>query len=426
MSTLSKITLLLAIFALRSEAIAHSVPEHEHQHELEAPEALQPPHEEIGIKLPFDPLFCDLNRSRNIEVFEMREDNLCLFKDAQFIFSPKPISALGLKKGQLLLTIDDGPHKVLTPQILDLLDAYGIKATFFIVGRLVNGNEALLREMIRRGHTIGNHTFTHNVSQITPATIVGEVTKSYDALTRALGQPQAGRLLFRAPGLGWSAPKAVALNDNPLTRTFIGPIHANLGTDAPRADWACWQKGVSSETCAAWYFQDTVNAGRGIVLTHDIYYKPGKGNTFELLKIYLKRLHNEAGGIKNRSGQGLWEFVDIQDLSALDQFETERAPIPAPVPTKRTADGYLLIERFTRTDVYVRSEELARDRVIAPGSLIPVGARHLKTSDLDSVADLEEALTIGSATFKRVRVESTKPGLEALRGTTVYIWTAAF
>ncbi|MEK7355571.1 MAG: hypothetical protein AAB250_03935, partial [Bdellovibrionota bacterium] len=228
------------------------------------------------------------------------------------------------------------------------------------------------------------------------------------------------------PGLGWSEPKALNLNNDAVTRNFIGPIHANLGTDAPRADWACWSKGVSAAVCASYYFQDIVNAGRGIVLTHDIYFKAGRGNTYELLKDMLNRLHTQAGGIKNRDRTGLWEFVNIQNLSALDKYETNPAPLPNPAPAKRTSDGYLVIEKFARADVFVRTEVLAREGTVTPNSLIPVGARSLKTSDLSAVADLTAEITVGTAKFKKVRIEATKPGLESLRGQIVYIWTAAF
>lgn len=424
MKTLSKLIALLAVVAIHAPPVFAHVKK---QSALMPPYALTPEKDVEGIKLPFDSVYCDLNDNANIEKDEMTSDNLCFIEGGTTdLFAMKPITALGLRKGQLLLTVDDGPNPKVTPQILDLLDAYGIKATFFLVGSQIPANEALVRDMVRRGHTIGNHTWSHDVPNITAATIVGEVTHAHQALTRALGKPPTGRLLFRAPGLGWSAPKAINLNANALTRNIVGPIHANLGTDAPRADWSCWSKGVSAEVCAGYYFQDIVNAGRGVVLSHDIYFKSGRGNTFEMLKIVLKRLHNEAGGIKNRSGAGVWEFVNIQDLSALDQYETNPAPLPAPAPSSRTADGYLLIERFSRADVFIRTEVLAQQGAITPASLIPVGARNLKTSDVLSVADLESEITVGTARFKRVRVEKTKAGFEALQGRVVYIWAAAF
>ncbi len=62
---------------------------------------------------------------------------------------------------EVLLTFDDGPDPERTPQILDLLDAHGRKAVFFVIGEKVRLHPGLAREIIRRGHELGNHTFTH-------------------------------------------------------------------------------------------------------------------------------------------------------------------------------------------------------------------------------------------------------------------------
>ena len=59
------------------------------------------------------------------------------------------------------LTLDDGPDPLNTPAILDLLDAYGVKATFFVIGEKAEQHPDLIREIARRGHQIGNHTWSH-------------------------------------------------------------------------------------------------------------------------------------------------------------------------------------------------------------------------------------------------------------------------
>lgn len=66
-----------------------------------------------------------------------------------------------LKPGQIALTFDDGPNGH-TPQILDLLKQYGAKATFFVCGAAITGdNYTIIRRMIDEGHLIGNHTYSH-------------------------------------------------------------------------------------------------------------------------------------------------------------------------------------------------------------------------------------------------------------------------
>lgn len=61
------------------------------------------------------------------------------------------------------LTFDDGPIPEVTPRLLDLLDEYGIKATFFMVGDNVRKYPEVYREVVSRGHAIGNHTMHHLV-----------------------------------------------------------------------------------------------------------------------------------------------------------------------------------------------------------------------------------------------------------------------
>ncbi|MDR1561909.1 MAG: polysaccharide deacetylase family protein [Dysgonamonadaceae bacterium] len=61
----------------------------------------------------------------------------------------------------IYLTFDDGPIPQITPWVLDLLDRYGIKATFFCIGDNVRKYPAIYHEIIMRGHGVGNHTYHH-------------------------------------------------------------------------------------------------------------------------------------------------------------------------------------------------------------------------------------------------------------------------
>ncbi len=62
---------------------------------------------------------------------------------------------------EILITIDDGPDPHDTPMLLDLLDRYPTKAIFFMIGEKARDHPELVREVVRRGHEIGNHTLTH-------------------------------------------------------------------------------------------------------------------------------------------------------------------------------------------------------------------------------------------------------------------------
>ena len=67
----------------------------------------------------------------------------------------------GKKPGRVYLTFDDGPIPEATPWVLDLLEKYGVKATFFMVGQNIERHPELLEEVIKRGHVAANHTLHH-------------------------------------------------------------------------------------------------------------------------------------------------------------------------------------------------------------------------------------------------------------------------
>jgi peptidoglycan/xylan/chitin deacetylase (PgdA/CDA1 family) len=91
---------------------------------------------------------------------------------------------------ELAITFDDGPNPSITPQLLDLLDRYKARSTFFLIGRFVRECPALVREISARGHLIGNHTQTHpNLFWLGPAQIRGELRRCQDAIANAAGAP---------------------------------------------------------------------------------------------------------------------------------------------------------------------------------------------------------------------------------------------
>lgn len=78
------------------------------------------------------------------------------------ILFPEAVWRIKHKKRKVIyLTFDDGPIPEVTPWVLDVLDHYGIKATFFSVGDNVRRHPELLEEIKRRGHSWGNHTMNH-------------------------------------------------------------------------------------------------------------------------------------------------------------------------------------------------------------------------------------------------------------------------
>jgi len=103
----------------------------------------------------------------------------------------------------LALTIDDGPDPAYTPQVLRLLDKYGMQASFCVVGVHAEAYPSLVRDIHRAGHVIVNHSYTHMLpfNSLTEKRIVWEITKTQRTIEHVAGvTPQ----LFRAPGGDWS------------------------------------------------------------------------------------------------------------------------------------------------------------------------------------------------------------------------------
>lgn len=93
------------------------------------------------------------------------------------------------------LTFDDGPIPEVTPWVLDMLDRYGIKATFFMVGDNVRKHPEVYEEVVRRGHRIGNHTM-HHVSgfRLTRRSYLRDVAEARQYIDSDLFRPPHGWL----------------------------------------------------------------------------------------------------------------------------------------------------------------------------------------------------------------------------------------
>ncbi|MEV0717406.1 polysaccharide deacetylase family protein [Asanoa sp. NPDC050611] len=103
------------------------------------------------------------------------------------------------------LTFDDGPHPTWTPQVLDRLKAAHVKATFCVVGTQVKKYPALVRRIVREGHTLCNHTWNHELDLGTKpvATIRSNLLATSREIRKAV--PNAKISYFRHPGGKWTA-----------------------------------------------------------------------------------------------------------------------------------------------------------------------------------------------------------------------------
>ncbi|KXT81099.1 Peptidoglycan N-acetylglucosamine deacetylase [Streptococcus oralis] len=116
--------------------------------------------------------------------FDVVESSYLLEKDAELY------QAYFVKKNKkvVALTFDDGPNPSTTPQALDTLAKYGVKATFFVLGKNISGNEDLLKRMKSEGHVIGNHSWDHPVlSKLSLEDAKKQITDTEDLLIQVLG-----------------------------------------------------------------------------------------------------------------------------------------------------------------------------------------------------------------------------------------------
>ena len=99
---------------------------------------------------------------------------------------------------QIAITIDDGPDPQVTPAVLDILDAANARATFFCIGKAVEAHPELAREIIRRGHTIENHSYAHrhHFSIMGLGQLRREISRAQDVISQVTGRSP---IYFRAP-----------------------------------------------------------------------------------------------------------------------------------------------------------------------------------------------------------------------------------
>lgn len=124
------------------------------------------------------------------------------------------LPAAAAARQEIALTIDDGPDPLVTPQVLDLLDRYGTRATFFCIGEKAAQHPELCRDIVRRGHAVENHSqhHRHHFSVMGLGGIMRELQAAQRTLADITGrQPQ----FFRAPA--------------GLRNPFLEPALAQLG-----------------------------------------------------------------------------------------------------------------------------------------------------------------------------------------------------
>ena len=162
---------------------------------------------------------------------------------------------------QLALTYDDGPNDPHTMRLLEVLAKHDVRATFFLIGRYVQQRPDIVRELVKAGHVIGNHTFTHPLLIFKGAAEVRkELTDCRAAIQDAVGEhsnlsrpPFGGRrpavlrsarelglepIMWNVTGYDWSPPPAAVIEKKVCRQVRGGDVillhdggHKQMGAD---------------------------------------------------------------------------------------------------------------------------------------------------------------------------------------------------
>ncbi|WP_436526729.1 polysaccharide deacetylase family protein [Actinoplanes sp. HUAS TT8] len=162
---------------------------------------------------------------------------------------------------QVALTFDDGPDPEQTPKILAMLNQYGVKATFCLVGEQAAKHPEMVRQIVAAGHTLCNHTYNHDlaIAKKTPKQIRADLAKTSAAIRAAV--PGASIPFFRAPGGNF--------NDK-LVQVAHGAGMASLYWEVDPRDW----EHTENETDADHIKRVVASVKKGVkpgavILSHD-------------------------------------------------------------------------------------------------------------------------------------------------------------
>lgn len=196
-----------------------------------------------------------------------------------------------ISKRQIALTFDDGPDPFITPQILDILEKYQAKATFFCIGHLAEKQPELIKRIINQGHQVENHSFSHKATFAFngPKGIANEITRAQQALSQSSGRapqffrPMAGiRNPFLEPVLSKQGLRLVSWSRRGFDTQFRNPdrLHRWLtkGLSAGQiimmhdGNAACSKNGATiSVVCLPAILQSVADAGLTTVTLNEAF-----------------------------------------------------------------------------------------------------------------------------------------------------------
>jgi len=175
---------------------------------------------------------------------------------------------LNIPDGALALTYDDGPGGN-TLDIAKFLAEMEVRATFFLIGRLIERQPKAVEELINLGHGVGNHTFSHpRMTGIVSdqGKLVSEVVATDRLIAKQIG---GGPFFLRPPYGEWSPQVAQALNGSGDAAKYIGPILWDIDERDWQIgqQWRGWKK-WTRKRCQNAYLAQIKKRKKGVVLLH--------------------------------------------------------------------------------------------------------------------------------------------------------------
>lgn len=220
-----------------------------------------------------------------------------------------------LKPREVVLTFDDGPMPWITKSILDTLDKFCTKGTFFEVGKMAVAYPGMVKEVLGRGHTVGGHTWSHpfNLPRMPQAKAKEEIEKGLSAVALAAGQPIAP--FFRFTGLSDSDPLLGYLQTRGIASFTVDVVsNDSYIRDAGK---------LASET-----LKRVEEHNGGIILFHDI-----KAATAKALPVILAELQKRGYKVVHMRGKDPLKPLpdwDAQIGPALAKAQVAQAGKPIP------------------------------------------------------------------------------------------------
>ena len=169
--------------------------------------------------------------------------------------------ALPLTDKEVVLIFDDGPVPRYSNQILDILAAQCVKATFFLVGEMARAHPSTVGRIFAEGHTIGTHSEDHpsRFGKLPPSLVEYEIDKGIIDVGVALGDHRQVAPFFRVPGLA----RSEVIESELAARVLV-----DFGSDTVADDW---HHRISPKKIIVLAMKRLEARGKGILLLHDIH-----------------------------------------------------------------------------------------------------------------------------------------------------------